>query len=524
MFKKVLIANRGAIACRIIRTLRAMGVKSVAVYSDADAGSLHVTEADEAVLIGPAAASKSYLDFAKVLEAARATGAEAIHPGYGFLSENTQFALACEQAGIVFIGPTCANIAAFGLKHSARDLALAHGVPLAPGTGLLKDAEAAVLAAETIGYPVILKATAGGGGIGMRICENAEAVLAGFAAVERLASGAFSDGGVFLERYVRTARHVEVQIFGDGQGKVVAVGERDCSLQRRNQKVVEETPAPLLPPKTRAALFDAAVRLGEAAQYRSAGTVEFLYDVARDDFFFLEVNTRLQVEHGVTEQVMGLDLVEWMIRGAAGDYSFLDSPLPEPKGAAIQARLYAEDPAQDYRPSSGRLSQVRFPKDARIETWVADGSEISAYYDPLLAKLIVTAPDRPAAIRALQQALDETRLCGVETNLDWLREVARDPDFAAGEVSTRLLEGVEHHPSTFTVLSGGPSTTVQDYPGRQGYWDVGVPPSGPMDAFSFRLANRLVANEADAAALEFAAAGPSLRFNTSRRRFWRNAG
>ena len=514
MFKKVLIANRGAIACRIIRTLRAMGVKSVAVYSDADAGSLHVTEADEAVLIGPAAASKSYLDFAKVLEAARATGAEAIHPGYGFLSENTQFALACEQAGIVFIGPTCANIAAFGLKHSARDLALAHGVPLAPGTGLLKDAEAAVLAAETIGYPVILKATAGGGGIGMRICENAEAVLAGFAAVERLASGAFSDGGVFLERYVRTARHVEVQIFGDGQGKVVAVGERDCSLQRRNQKVVEETPAPLLPPKTRAALFDAAVRLGEAAQYRSAGTVEFLYDVARDDFFFLEVNTRLQVEHGVTEQVMGLDLVEWMIRGAAGDYSFLDSPLPEPKGAAIQARLYAEDPAQDYRPSSGRLSQVRFPKDARIETWVADGSEISAYYDPLLAKLIVTAPDRPAAIRALQQALDETRLCGVETNLDWLREVARDPDFAAGEVSTRLLEGVEHHPSTFTVLSGGPSTTVQDYPGRQGYWDVGVPPSGPMDAFSFRLANRLVANEADAAALEFAAAGPSLRFNT----------
>ena len=514
VFSKVLIANRGAIACRIIRTLRRMGVASVAVYSEADAGSLHVLEADEAVLIGPASAARSYLDMDAVLHAARATGAEAIHPGYGFLSENTRFAAACEAAGIVFIGPTEDNLAAFGLKHSARDLALAHGVPLAPGTGLLEDADAAIQAAETIGYPVILKATAGGGGIGMRICGTAEAVLAGFAAVERLASGAFSDGGVFLERYVRTARHVEVQIFGDGRGRVVALGERDCSLQRRNQKVVEETPAPHLPEKTRQALMAAAVRLGQAANYRSAGTVEFLYDVGRDDFFFLEVNTRLQVEHGVTEQVTGVDLVEWMIRGAAGDFSFLDQPLPTPKGAAIQARLYAEDPAQDYRPSSGRLVEARFPAAARIETWVADGSEVSAYYDPLLAKLIVTATDRPAAVAALQTALDGTRLSGIETNLGWLREVARDAAFVAGEVSTRLLEGVEHHPSTFTVLAGGPSTTVQDYPGRLGYWDVGVPPSGPMDPFAFRLGNRLLGNVEDAAGLEFAAAGPTLRFNT----------
>ncbi len=514
MFQKVLIANRGAIACRIIRTLRRMGVASVAVYSEADAGSRHVTEADEAVLIGPAAAAGSYLDVQRVLQAAKDTGAQAIHPGYGFLSENTAFARACEDAGIVFIGPTVENIAAFGLKHSARDLAVAHGVPLAPGTGLLSDAAAAVAAAETLGYPVILKATAGGGGIGMRICENAEAVLAGFAAVERMATGAFSDGGVFLERYVRTARHVEVQIFGDGRGKVVAVGERDCSLQRRNQKVVEETPAPHLPDRTRTALFDAAVRLGEAVAYRSAGTVEFLYDAARDDFFFLEVNTRLQVEHGVTEQVTGIDLVEWMVRGAAGDFSFLDSPLPSPRGASIQARLYAEDPAQDYRPSSGRLSQARFPEDARVETWVADGSDVSAYYDPLLAKLIVTAPDRPAAVRAMQIALADTRLTGIETNLDWLRDVVRDPGFVSGAVSTRLLEGVAHHPATITVLSGGPSTTVQDYPGRLGYWDVGVPPSGPMDALAFRLANRVVGNAADAAGLEFAAAGPTLRFNT----------
>ena len=513
MFHKVLIANRGAIACRIIRTLRRMGVASVAVYSEADAGSLHVLEADEAVLIGPAAAAQSYLSIEAVLAAARRTGAEAIHPGYGFLSENTAFAEACEHAGVVFVGPTRENLQAFGLKHSARALAEAHGVPLAPGTGLLKDAEAAIRAADEIGYPVILKATAGGGGIGMRICENVEAVSAGFAAVERLATGAFADGGVFLERYVRTARHIEVQIFGDGQGRVVALGERDCSLQRRNQKVVEETPAPRLPARTRAALIGAAMRLGEAARYRSAGTVEFLYDVSRDDFFFLEVNTRLQVEHGVTEQVTGVDLVEWMVRAAAGDYRFMGTRPPEPKGASIQARLYAEDPAQDYRPSAGRLLEVRFPAEARVETWVADGSEVSAHYDPLLAKLIVTAEDRPAAVAALAAALDETRLSGIETNLDWLRGVVRDPAFIAGEVSTRLLEGVEHHARTFTVLAGGPSTTVQDHPGRLGYWDVGAPPSGPMDATAFRLGNRLLGNAADAAGLEFAAAGPTLRFN-----------
>ncbi len=318
MFSKVLIANRGAIACRIERTLRRMGVGSVAVFSDADAGSLHVSRADEAVRIGPAPAAQSYLDVDAVLAAAKATGAQAIHPGYGFLSENTAFAEACEAAGITFVGPTPDNIRAFGLKHTARDLAEKHGVPLAPGTDLLTDADAALAAAEAIGFPVILKATAGGGGIGMRVCEDLAAVRDGFAAVERLARGNFADGGVFLERYVRQARHVEVQIFGDGSGRVIALGERDCSLQRRNQKVIEETPAPHLPAATRQALLDAAVRLGEAVNYRSAGTVEFLYDAERDDFFFLEVNTRLQVEHGVTEQVTGVDLVEWMIRGAAG--------------------------------------------------------------------------------------------------------------------------------------------------------------------------------------------------------------
>ncbi|MDB5439856.1 MAG: urea carboxylase [Caulobacteraceae bacterium] len=513
MFTKVLIANRGAIACRIIHTLRRLGVGSVAVFSDADAGSLHVREADEAIHIGPSPAAQSYLRGEVILAAAKAAGAQAIHPGYGFLSENVDFALACEAEGIAFIGPSADNIRAFGLKHTARELAKAHGVPLAPGTGLLTDPRAALAAAEEIGFPVILKATAGGGGIGMKVCENGEEVAEAFAQVQRLATGNFSDGGVFLERYVRRARHVEVQVFGDGAGKVVALGERDCSLQRRTQKVIEETPAPLLPPATRTALLDCARRLAAAVDYRSAGTVEFLYDADRDDFFFLEVNTRLQVEHGVTEQVTGIDLVEWMIRGAAGDFGFLNTPPPVPVGASIQARLYAEDPALDYRPSSGLLTEVVFPTEARVETWVADGAEISSFYDPLLAKLIVTAPDRPAAIKALQAALDRTRLSGLETNLPWLRQVARNADFVAGKVSTRLLDSLAFTSDTIQVLSGGPETTVQDYPGRLGYWDVGVPPSGPMDGFAFRLGNRLVGNGEGAAGLEFTALGPSLRFN-----------
>jgi urea carboxylase len=513
LFSKVLIANRGAIACRIIRTLKRLGVGSVAVFSDADAGSLHVSQADEAVRIGPAPAAESYLDVGAVLAAAKAAGAQAIHPGYGFLSENAAFAEACEAAGIAFVGPTPANIRAFGLKHTARDLAQAHGVPLAPGTDLLTDAEAARQAAEAIGYPVILKATAGGGGIGMRVCEDAAGLSEAFAAVARLAGANFADGGVFLERYVRKARHIEVQVFGDGRGRVVALGERDCSLQRRNQKVVEETPAPLLPPATRQALMQAAVALASAANYRSAGTVEFLYDAERDDFFFLEVNTRLQVEHGVTEQVTGVDLVEWMIRGAADDWSFLAGPPPAPRGASIQARLYAEDPGQDYRPSSGVLTEVRFPDAARIDGWVAAGTEVSAFYDPLLAKLIVTAPDRPAAVKALQAALDATRLAGLETNLDWLRDVARSEPFVSGNVSTRVLSDLPYRGHTVRVLSGGAATTVQDYPGRLGYWDVGVPPSGPMDALAFRLGNRLLGNAEGAAGLEITGLGPTLVFN-----------
>lgn len=511
-FRKLLIANRGAIARRIIRTCKRMGIATVAVYSEADAASLHVADADEAICIGPPPAAESYLRGDAIVEIAQRLGVEAIHPGYGFLSENVAFAEASAAANIAFVGPTPDNIRAFGLKHTARALAQAQNVPLAPGTGVLASAEEAVEAARGIGFPVIVKATAGGGGIGMRVCEDEAAVRSAFDAVARLGAGNFADARVFLERYVRRARHIEVQVFGDGAGRVIALGERDCSLQRRNQKVIEETPAPLLPPATRSALMDGAVRLCAAAKYRSAGTVEFLYDSERDDFFFLEVNTRLQVEHGVTEQVTGTDLVEWMIRGAAGDFSMLDGWNGIALGASIQARLYGEDPAQDFRPSSGVLSEVSFPADARVETWVENGAEVSAFYDPMIAKLIVTAPDRPAAVKALQRALDETHLAGIETNLDWLRHVARSEVFTTGNVSTRALDAIAYRPIGALVISGGPATSVQDYPGRLGYWDVGVPPSGPMDGLSFRLANRILGNREDAAGIEFTGVGPSLLF------------
>ncbi|MFY7743999.1 MAG: urea carboxylase [Erythrobacter sp.] len=514
-FDTVLVANRGAIATRIIRTAKRMGLRAVSVYSDADAGSLHVSAADEAVCIGAGPAAQSYLKVDAILAAAKATGAGAIHPGYGFLSENADFAEACAAAGIAFIGPTPENIRTFGLKHSARALAEAHGLPLAPGTGLLTGADEAAEAAARIGYPVMLKATAGGGGIGMRVCETETAVREGFAAVVRQGEASFGDAGVFLERYVPRARHLEVQIFGDGKGRVMALGERDCSLQRRNQKVVEEAPAPCLSPEKRSQLIAAAVRLGEAADYLSAGTVEFLYDAAREDFFFLEMNTRLQVEHGVTEEVTGIDLVEWMIRGAAGDFAMLDAPAPETRGHSLQVRLYAEDPAMDYRPTTGTLTNVAFPDNIRAETWVMAGSEVSAFYDPMLAKLITKGATREQAISAMQIALDASRVDGIETNLRWLREVVRNEGFTSGEVSTRLLDSVAYQRRAVRVIAGGTATSVQDWPGRLGLWDVGVPPSGPMDDLSFRTGNRILGNPEGMAGLEVTASGPTLLFEAA---------
>ncbi|OYX67287.1 MAG: urea carboxylase [Sphingomonadales bacterium 32-64-17] len=509
----VLIANRGAIATRIIRTVREMGLRSVAVYSEADAESLHVAQADAAVCIGPAAAAESYLNVPAIIAAAKETGATMIHPGYGFLAENAEFAEACEAAGIAFVGPRPDHIRVFGLKHSARALAEEHAIPLAPGTNLLTDEDEAAAAANAIGYPVILKATAGGGGIGMRICQSEAEVREGFAGVARQGGASFGDAGVFLERYIARARHIEVQIFGDGEGRVMALGERDCSLQRRNQKVVEEAPAPLLPQAVRQDLLAAAVRLAAAANYRSAGTVEFLYDAEREEFYFLEMNTRLQVEHGVTEEVMGIDLVEWMLRGGIGDYAFLDGPAPEPKGHAVQVRVYAEDPALDYRPTTGTLTALQFPANIRADTWCEAGSTVSAWYDPMIAKLITHADSRDAAIAAMQSALDESRIDGIETNLRWLRDVVRDERFETGQVYTRMLDTVGYHPRSVRVISGGTATTVQDWPGREGLWSIGVPPSGPMDDNSFRMGNLALGNPEGTAGLEVTFTGPTLQFN-----------
>lgn len=514
MFGKILIANRGAIACRIIRTLRKMGIKSVAVYSEADVGSLHVAQADEAVLIGPAPAAQSYLVIEKILEAAKQTGAQAIHPGYGFLSENPGFAEACAAAGIVFIGPKPDQMRRFGLKHTAREIAQHEGAPLLPGTGLLPDVTTALVEAARIRYPVMIKSTAGGGGIGMQLCWSPEELEPAFARVDRLSRSNFKESGLFLEKYVERARHIEVQIFGDGRGHVVALGERECSIQRRNQKIIEETPAPNLPAAIRTSLLDCAERLGRAAGYESAGTVEFVYDDATDEFYFLEVNTRLQVEHGVTEEVTGIDLVEWMVRQASGELDLSDFRRSV-SGAAIQVRLYSEDPGKNFQPATGVLTEFVVPRSLRTETWVERGTEVSPYYDPMLAKLIMRGTDRAEALAKLEQALAETRVAGLETNLLYLRQILASTGFRAGKVTTRYLEQLPYSASTIEVLEGGTQTTVQDYPGRLGHWDVGVPPSGPMDALAFRLANRLVGNPPSAAGLEITLSGPALRFNTS---------
>ncbi|MBP1139050.1 urea carboxylase [Pseudomonas sp. PvP009] len=520
MFDKLLIANRGAIACRILRTLRTLQVKGVAVYSEADAASLHLMQADEAHSLGEGGAAGTYLAVDKIIAIAKASGAKAIHPGYGFLSENAAFAQACEDAGIAFVGPTPEQLRVFGLKHTARALARQHGVPMLKGTELLDSLESAIAAARTIGYPVMLKSTAGGGGIGMRVCRSAEELADSFEAVKRLGQNNFSDAGVFIEKYIQRARHLEVQVFGDGQGEVLALGVRDCSVQRRNQKVLEETPAPNLPHGMAEELCAAAVKLARAVDYRSAGTVEFVFDSEDQRFYFLEVNTRLQVEHGVTEQVWGVDLVSWMVQLAAGDLPPLDQLQAglKPVGHAIQARLYAEDPGRDFQPCPGLLTAADFPpadgRSLRIDTWVEAGCEIPPYFDPMIAKLISWAPTREDASAGLIDALNETRLYGVETNRDYLRQIIVDAPFASGQPWTRCLEDLVYHADTFEVLSGGTQTSVQDYPGRLGYWAVGVPPSGPMDSRALRQGNGLLGNPEGCAALEITMSGPLLRFNT----------
>ena len=518
-FSRVLIANRGAIACRIARTLRSMGLTSVGVYSDADRGSAHVDALDIAIHMPGDRAAVTYLNAEALIEIARTNAVGAIHPGYGFLAENPAFAEACEAAGIVFLGPRPDSMRAFGLKDSARMLAEFMEVPVLTGSAVLPDVDSAVAAAARIGYPVMLKSTAGGGGIGMQVCADEASLRPAFASVTRLAQSSFGDAGVILERYVADARHIEVQLFGQGDGRVCVLGDRDCSLQRRNQKVVEEAPAPGLSASLRAEMHAAARRLLAGVRYRSAGTAEFLYDAQSETFYFLEVNARLQVEHGVTELVTGVDIVEWMLRlelGTLGDRADVD---PCTQGVAIQARIYAEDPLADFRPSTGLVTRADWavPAHGRIDTWVRPGVQVSAHYDPMLAKVLVHAGTRDAAITQLQSVLQHSRIDGLQTNRRWLVGVLALAQFRAVQHSTRTLANAAIEESAIEVLDAGTFTTVQSWPGRMGYWDVGVPPSGPMDALSFRLGNRLLGNATDCSGLEFTALGGTLRFRSAAR-------
>jgi urea carboxylase len=512
-FRRILVANRGEIACRVMSTLRRLGVESVAVFSDADRASAHVSAADAAVALGGTAAADSYLRADLVVQAALDSGAEAVHPGYGFLSESAGFARAVEAAGLAFVGPTPEQIEAFGDKDRARALAAAAGVPLLPGSGVLASVEEAAAAAESLGYPILLKATAGGGGIGMARVDGPDDLAAAWDRATRAGAANFGSATLFAARFLPVARHVEVQVVGDGRGGVAVLGDRDCSVQRRNQKVVEEAPAPALSGSLRAGLASSARLLAESVDYRSVGTVEFLVDPEHQEHYFLEVNTRLQVEHGVTELVTGLDLVEAMVRIAGGDAAVVEAGTPPSRGHAVEARLYAEDPAQGFLPSSGLLTEVAFPPGVRVDTWVATGTEVSPHYDPLLAKVVTYGETRAAAVDALVAALDGTRLAGIETNREWVGAVLRDEAFRSAEHSTGLYEAMPFRAPTVEVVASGGVVTVQDWPGRVGYWAVGVPPSGPMDDLSFRLGNRVVGNDEGAAGLEVEVHGPTLRFH-----------
>ncbi len=442
MLESVLIANRGEIACRIIRSARRMGLRTVAVYSEADRGALHVRLADEAVEIGPAEARRSYLDIERILEAARSTTAQAIHPGYGFLSENAGFARACEAAGIVFVGPPASAIERMGSKSEARLLMAAAGVPVLPGyDGDDQGDDVLEAQAQQLGFPLLVKPTAGGGGKGMRVVRGAGELIDALASSRREASKAFGDPRLLLERFVEKGRHVEIQVFADKHGGALHLFERDCSLQRRHQKVIEEAPAPRLDDPTRSAMGEAAVAAARAVGYVGAGTVEFLYDGR--GFYFLEMNTRLQVEHPVTEMITGLDLVEWQLRVAGGERLPLAQSQVTQRGHAIEARLYAEDPERGFLPSTGRITRLHFPpEDAhlRVDAGVGEGDEVTIHYDPMIAKLIAWGADRPEAMDRLRSALAATEIEGVRTNARFLWEILGHEAVRAGDLSTRLLE------------------------------------------------------------------------------------
>ena len=443
MFSKVLVANRGEIAVRINQTLRAMGIAPVAVYSEPDAGAPHVATAERSLALPGSTAEETYLDIAGLVEAARDSGADAIHPGYGFLSENPEFARACRDAAITFIGPTPESMALLGDKLRSKDIALAAGVPTVPSAPACQPGDAVAAGfAEQWGFPLMVKAAAGGGGRGMRLATRRQDLDGDMATASREAQAAFGDGRVFLERYVSNPRHVEVQVLADEHGHIIHLGERECSVQRRHQKIIEETPSPALTPELRERMGNAAVALAREAGYVNAGTVEFLLDSRTGEFYFLEMNARLQVEHPITEAVLGQDLVEWQLRIAAGEPLTLRQEDVQPRGHAVECRIYAEDPYRDFAPSTGTLLRWRPPggPGLRLDSGVAEGQQVSIYYDPMLAKLIAWAPTREASLRRMEVALSQFVALGVITNIPLLRAVMQHAQFRSGQYDTGFLE------------------------------------------------------------------------------------
>ncbi|KAG1702816.1 Propionyl-CoA carboxylase alpha chain, mitochondrial [Nymphon striatum] len=459
MFKKILIANRGEIACRVIKTAKKMGIATVAVYSDADANALHVKMADEAIHIGPPPANESYIVIEKIMDAIKQSGAEAVHPGYGFLSENPKFAEALKKAKVAFIGPPVGAIEAMGDKITSKKLAQEAGVSTVPGhMDLIEDADEAIKISKQIGYPVMIKASAGGGGKGMRIAWNDEDAREGFQSSKNEAKNSFGDDRIFIEKFVTQPRHIEIQVLGDNHGNCIYLGERECSIQRRNQKVIEEAPSPFLDEKTRKAMGEQAVALSKAVDYSSAGTVEFIVDGDKN-FYFLEMNTRLQVEHPVTELITGIDLVEQMIRAAYGEKLAIKQEDIKLTGWAIESRLYAEDPYRNFLPSIGRLTKYRPPQEGetdngtivRNDTGVFEGGEISMFYDPMIAKLCTWGEDRPTAIHAMREALDGFEVEGIGHNLPFLSAVMDHDKFCSGNITTAFIE--EEYPDGFAGVT-----------------------------------------------------------------------
>ncbi|KPI37203.1 putative urea carboxylase [Cyphellophora attinorum] len=522
--KTLLVANRGEIATRIIRTSKRLGIRTISIYTAADASSTHVSDADEAILLtGPD--SKAYLDGDQIVEIAKSKNVDVIIPGYGFLSENTDFARQVTEADMVFAGPSPKAIEAFGIKHTARELAEKADVPIVPGTkGLVGSEQEAVDEANKLGFPVMLKATAGGGGMGLLTCHDEKSVRESFKTVQSRGETLFKNAGLFIEKYYPSSHHIEVQIFGNGQGKAIHFGERECSIQRRHQKVIEESPSPFVTahPELREKLGAAAVRLAESISYGSAGTIEYLVDDESGKFFFLEMNTRLQVEHGITELCYNVDLVELMLKQADAELQgkgglgadYLASLQPEgPKGAAVEARIYAENPAKDYAPSPGTLQEVMWKEvpGSRIDTWIHRGTKVTANYDPLLAKAMVYADSRDAAVKGMIDLLRGSKILGPPTNLDFLACVLEDETVRSGKTLTKFLSTFDYSPAAIDVLQGGAYTLVEDWPGRPTI-GRGFSHSGPMDPLAFRIANSLVGNDAGIAGLEITLSGPDLRF------------